>query len=158
MQDLTLPESREVFGNGHTRHSVQLLHDGKLVAARRLADALQHGCRELVRRGSGKDDDRIVVGIFSFVLLGNVPCNGGMRVAEIVIVPPHLADGGFRAFVIAEARPEELLQLCKHLRRHIVAAAGGKLFHQTGDQAVIAGEQVQQALEIAGNENIHGRG
>ena len=80
-----------------------------------------------------------------------------MRVAEIVIVPPHLADGGFRAFVIAEARPEELLQLCKHLRRHIVAAAGGKLFHQTGDQAVIAGEQVQQALEIAGHEDIHRR-
>ena len=46
-----------------------------------------------------------------------------------MVVLPDLADGGFRTLVVAEACPEELVQLFEHVRGHLVLTVFAELLH-----------------------------
>ena len=134
---------------------MELLHHVELVALGLFADALEHGGGEFIRRGSGEHDDGIVLGVFLLILLGNVPGDRRVRVAEVVVILPDLADGDLRALIVAEACPEELVQLFKHLGRHLVLTVFAELLHQIRDELVVAGEEIEQALQVTGDENVH---
>ena len=72
-----------------------------------------------------------------------------------MVALPDLADGGFRTLVVAEACPEELVQLFEHVRGHLVLTVFAELLHQIRDELVVAGEEIEQALQITGDENVH---
>ena len=108
---------------------MELLHHVELVALGLFADALEHGGGEFIRRGSGEHDDGIVLGVCLLVLLRHVPGDRRVRVAEVMVVLPDLADGGFRTLVVAEACPEELVQLFEHIRGHLVLTVFAELLH-----------------------------
>ena len=150
-----LAQTAEVLRRGNSGQTLELLHDGELVALRLFAEALEHGGGELVGRRGGEHHDRRVSGVRRLVLLRDVPRHGGVRVAEIMMLLPDPADGPLRLGVAAAARPEEGLNFLLQLLRHLVGAVLGELTHQLRHHLLVAGEQEQQALEVARHQNVH---
>ena len=150
-----LAQTAEVLRCGNSGQTLELLHDGELVALRLFAEPLEHGGGELVGRRGGEHHDRRVSGVRRLVLLRDVPRHGGVRVAEIMVLLPDPADGPLRLVVAAAARPEDGLNFLLQLLRHLVGAVLGELAHQLRHQLLVAGEQEQQALEVARHQNVH---
>ena len=96
-----ITQSGKVFRHRHAGDTRELFHHGKLVALSLQAEALQHGSRELERRGCGKDHQRGVVGACRLVLLRHVPGNSRVRIAQIMMLAPDAADGSPGTCVVA---------------------------------------------------------
>ena len=71
---------------------------------------------------------------------------------------PDLADSLLGGLIAAAARPETGLDLLKKLGGDGIEAVSFELLHEGRDKLTVAAHKVQQALKVAGNEDIHRRG
>ena len=81
-----------------------------------------------------------------------------MRVDQIAVIAPGMADLLARLDIIAEAAGKRRLNLCLEFVRDCITPLLAQLLHVARDLRVAAAEGVEQALEIARHENIHRRG
>ena len=82
-----------------------------------------------------------------------------MRVAQIIFHLVKLPDSPLGLCVIAEACEEQTVQLRSDRFVHLVASTLCQRFHPSGNTFRIAIRQaVEQTLQVAGNQDIHGRG
>ena len=117
----------------------------------------QHAAGELVgvRRGGNHRGDSILLGLRP-VLAVHVHRHGGVGVAEVALSVPQFPDSLKGAAVPAEAAVEQLLHLFPHGVAHGVHPGLGQVFHPARQSfAVLAAQVVEQAFQVAGNQNVH---
>ena len=81
-----------------------------------------------------------------------------MGVRQIMMLLPQRPDGSLGGDIVAAAAPEDGLDLLQQRLRYLVGAGLLQLLHQSRHQSGIAAEQIQQPLQIAGHQNVHGGG
>ena len=115
----------------------------------------EHGGAELIWAGGGDDRGGRVVARAAAVGAEHGACDGGMRVDKVTVFGPDSGDFGERAVAGAEPGGKLALYLGERLLPHFVAALFAELRHPPGDLAAVPGQEVEQALEVAGDEYVH---
>ena len=82
--------------------------------------------------------------------------HGGVSVDQVVFLLPHLTDGLLSLLLGGKTGGKLVMDLCLDGIIDLIAAAGIQLSHVIGHQLVVlAGEGVEQTLQIAGDQDIH---
>ena len=114
--------------------------------------------RKLVGAGCGDNDRHLVVPGLQAVVAQRLAGHGGMRIHEIFILSEDVTDffGGFP--VIRAACSKHGFHPFPALIADRIAAALLELLHPDLDQlAVTVSRLKQQALQVGGDQNVHGR-
>ena len=69
-----------------------------------------------------------------------------MRIHQITVLAPDLADGLLRLFIIAAAPAEFRMELFEHFGRNGIGSHLAKLLHIARNLRLVFAKQVQQAL------------
>ena len=81
-----------------------------------------------------------------------------MRVDHVAVGVPAALDGSADLVLAGPAAAKHALDLGQQLGGHLVAAGLGKLLHKAGNElAVAAGQEVQHALQVGADEDVHRR-
>ena len=80
-----------------------------------------------------------------------------MGIDEVVKAAVDGADDLLGHRIIAAVTHEQALDLLLHPLAHLVAAGPVQLIHVLPSLLVLPGDGVEQTLQIAGDQNIHGR-
>ena len=82
----------------------------------------------------------------------------GVRVDHVAVRVPAALDGGADLVLAGPTAAKDALNLCQQLGGHLVAAGLGKLLHKVGNEfAVAIGQEVEHALEVGADEDVHRR-
>ena len=121
-------------------------------------NGLQHASCEFKGTGCGSDDRYgILIPCRFFILVINSGRHCGMginHIARILIKSPDLCEA-FLLFCIIAIK---ITQLRFHFRRDFIFSVTAQRFHQICRLfRIISGNAIYQALQITGDQNIHGR-
>ena len=81
-----------------------------------------------------------------------------MGIAGIAVLLVDLCDGCLGGCIVAEAAVEQFTHLCLDRIGHLIASALSQCREPLPNLCIVlAGQQVQQTLQIAGDQDVHGR-
>ena len=147
-------------GHGQAAGPLQRVRAGELVQRLHGFGALQgrqHAAAELIGAGRGDHDHGPPVARVGAVGLGDAPGDGGVRVHGVVALRVDAGDGLHGLFVVRPAGGKALDQRAVHRLPDGVRPAGLERLHPGGHQRPIPiAELVEQALEVGGDEDVHG--
>ena len=81
-----------------------------------------------------------------------------MRIDHVIVSAPAALDGGANLVLAGPAAAKHALNLGQQLGGHLVATGLGELLHKAGYKFTVAiGQEVQHALQVGANKDVHRR-
>ena len=89
--------------------------------------------------------------------MGDRPCYRGVGIHDVAVCVVDLLDRRFRLSVVRPIRPEIVLHPLNHTDPAVIAPLLCQVLHPLAHHGGIAGQVVEEPLQIAGNQDVHGR-
>lgn len=129
---------------------------GEVVGGGLAGDGAQNGDGELPGAGGGGDDGGAAGG---GQLAGDLPTDGGVGVEEVVEAFPGIGDGGLGLGGVGPAGGEGGLEVVEGIAFDLVAPLGLELGHPGAELDIVAlVEEPEEALDVGGEQDVHGGG
>ena len=120
--------------------------------------SFQYAVAELVRACSRKYDSKGFIASKQTIFFQSTPSNCSMGIHQVIVIAVNASDCFFSFYFINPSCEEFTLNNFQMFFFNFVAAFAIEFIHQRINFfCIFVGDRVQQAFQVTGNKNIHGR-